>query len=87
MKRSDSPLARALHAYKEKHRFTIKQMVKPLGLDHLTIWRMLDGAPIKSLQSAQRLAQAFGWTAQELGEMLMYEGPPKKKRKKRRDAA
>lgn len=85
MKRSASPIAQVLLAYKKEHGLTIKQMAEPLGIDKLVIWQLLNGEPIKSLSTAQRLAKAFRLSTAELGEMLTYL--PEKKEKKRRDAA
>jgi hypothetical protein len=85
MSPSDSPLAQVLLRLKQERQFTIKELAKAVRINHMVVFRMLHGAPISSLLSAKRLAQAFNWTPAELGAMTMYY-PPSKKRKSR-DAA
>lgn len=82
----DSPLTNALLYYRETRSLSVKQMAHELGLAHVTLLRLLHSGKAATIQVYKQLARFFEWTPGELGMVMMWEPPPKKKRAKRDQA-
>lgn len=81
-----SPLSVALDLFRKERGFTYPQAAKELGISDVTLRRLIAHGRSPTIQVLFKLIDYFGWTADEVGVIAMYEGPVRHRGDKDRDA-
>lgn len=80
LREGEGPAAKALLRYKYEQKLSYRALAATLKINHLVLQKIITDRPV-SLQTIKRIAIFLQWSLEDTGVAVMYEPPPRGKKR------